>query len=116
MNHTRQIINVFQQPLVVARLCGVQPEGMCVNLLISTAWEDKERLVPLKEELYAKSGTLLKKTTMKDIEKIDGRWFPKQIHFKDMLKKGGGTEFIVEEIAFDQDIPNHIFSKASLRR
>ncbi len=30
-------------------------------------WIDQERYVPLKEELYAKSGQLLKKTVMSDI-------------------------------------------------
>jgi hypothetical protein len=35
--------------------------------------------------------------------------------FKDMLKKGEGTEFIIDEIIFDTEIPEHIFTKASLR-
>ena len=78
-------------------------------------WIDKERYIPLKEELFAKSGKLLKKTELKDIRRIQGRWYPRQILFKDMLKKGKGTEFIIETIQFDQNIPQHIFSKASLR-
>jgi hypothetical protein len=32
-----------------------------------------------------------------------------------MLKKGAGTEFIVDEIIFDVEIPEHVLSKASLR-
>lgn len=79
-------------------------------------WVDQSRVIPLKEELYAKSGKLLKKTELKDIHKIQGRWFPKRIIFKDMLKKGGGTEFIIEAIEFDVDIPEHIFSKAALKK
>jgi len=79
-------------------------------------WVDKERNVPLKEELYAKSGKLLKKTVLKNITQIDDRWYPKQITFKDMLKTGKGTEFIVETIQFDVNIPEYIFSKASLRK
>ena len=79
-------------------------------------WVDKLKNIPLKEELYAKSGKLLKKTELKEITKIQGRWYPKRIIFKDMLKKGKGTEFIIEKILFDQDIPKHIFTKASLKK
>jgi hypothetical protein len=74
------------------------------------------RMIPLKEELYARSGKLLKKTELKDIQRRQGRWFPKRIIFKDMLKKGRGTEFIIETIQFDVDIPEHIFSKAALKK
>lgn len=79
-------------------------------------WVDKEKYVPLKEELFAKSGKLLKKTELKNITKIQGRWFPGRIIFKDMLKHGKGTEFIIEKIQFDVKIPDHIFSKAILRK
>lgn len=79
-------------------------------------WVDKERLLPLKEELYAKSGKLLKKTVLSDIRKVEGRWFPFKIVFKDMLKTGDGTEFIIEEIQFDVDIDEVKFTKASLRK
>ena len=79
-------------------------------------WVDRERWIPLREELFAKSGKLLKRMDLKDVSKIEGRWFPRRILFKDMLKKGKGTEFIVESIHFDTDIPDHIFSKASLKK
>ncbi len=78
-------------------------------------WVDKNRYVPLKEELYAKSGKLLKKTELSMLEQIENRWYPMKIVFKDMLKNGEGTEFIVEKIKFDIDIPPYILSKASLR-
>ena len=78
-------------------------------------WVDKVRFIPLKEELYAKSGKLLKRMELKDIKKLDNRWYPTKMVFKDMLKKGDGTEFLIEEIEFDKEIPEHIFTKASLR-
>ena len=49
------------------------------------AWIDKQYLLPIKEELYAKSGKLLKKATMSDIRKVQGRWFPSRFYFKDEL-------------------------------
>lgn len=77
---------------------------------------DRERYVPLREELYAKSGTLLKLLELKDVVTIEGRWFPRTMIFKDMLKTGKGTEFRIQNVQFNQPIPPHIFSKASLKK
>ena len=79
-------------------------------------WVDKERFVVLKEDRFAKGGKLLKRTEAKDVRRLDGRWIPKNIVFKDMLKTGEGTEFLLEEVRFNAEIPDHVFSKASLRR
>lgn len=79
-------------------------------------WIDSERFVPLKEELFAKSGQLLKTTTYSNVEQIDGRWYPKTVVYKDVLKDGDGTEFTLIDIQFNQDIPEYIFSKAALKR
>jgi outer membrane lipoprotein-sorting protein len=79
-------------------------------------WIDRERFIPLKEELFAKSGQLLKRTTLTDVRQIDGRWFPTTIVYKDMLKQGKGTEFKITDIKFDEDIPEYIFTKAALRK
>lgn len=87
-----------------------------VNYQIRKLWVDKDRFIPLKEELYAKSGKLLKRMELFDITKIDNRWYPKKIVFKDMLKKGLGTEFIIDEIEFDKEIPEYLFTKAALRK
>ena len=80
------------------------------------AWIDQERFVPLKEELYAKSGQLLKQVVMSDIAWIDGRWYPKKMNYKDVLKYGKGTDFVVIDIKFNEKIPEHLFSKAALKR
>lgn len=101
------------------RLCWVlklEAKAKLVAYFMRKIWVDQSREIPLKEELYAKSGKLLKKLELKDVTKIDDRWFPKRMMFKDMLKKGKGTEFIIQDIKFDQDIPSHIFSKAVLRK
>jgi outer membrane lipoprotein-sorting protein len=78
-------------------------------------WIDTERSIPLKEEWFAKGGKLLKQTTLSDVKKIQGRWFPTKVNYKDMLKTGDGTEFIMNEIQFDATIPESMFSKAALR-
>ena len=80
-------------------------------------WIDAEYMLPMKEELYAKSGKLLKSTSMDGVKKIQGRWFPTRFMFKDELKRNSkGTEWIIEEIQFDVEIPNSQFSKALLRK
>ena len=81
------------------------------------AWVDKEYLLPMKEELYAKSGKLLKTATMGDVKRIQGRWFPSRFIYKDELKRNSkGTEWVIEEIAFDMNISASRFSKAMLRK
>ena len=81
------------------------------------AWIDKEYLLPTKEELYAKSGKLLKTSTMDGIKKVQERWFPSRFIYKDELKRNSkGTEWIIDEIEFDVDIPESRFSKARLRK
>ncbi len=81
------------------------------------AWIDKEYLLPMKEELYAKSGKLLKTSTMDGIKKVQGRWFPSRFIYKDELKRNSkGTEWLIDEITFDTDIPESRFLKARLRK
>ncbi|MGF7139303.1 outer membrane lipoprotein-sorting protein [Roseimarinus sediminis] len=83
---------------------------------VQKMWVDAERFVPLKQEMYAKSGQLLKRMTMKDVKKIDGRWFPHSMVYKDMLKDGDGTEMIINSIQFNVEIPDYLFSKAALKQ
>lgn len=79
-------------------------------------WVDKERWLPLKEERYAKSGRLLKTTIIEEVFQAQGRWYPKRMVFKDMLQRGEGTEYIVETIDFDAEVPDYMLTKAALRR
>jgi outer membrane lipoprotein-sorting protein len=79
-------------------------------------WVDMERYVPLKEELYAKGGQLLKRITLSDIKQVQGRWFPMSAVYKDVLKEGSGTEFKMTSVKFDQSIPDYIFTKAALKQ
>lgn len=79
-------------------------------------WVDRERFVVLKEDRFAKGGKLLKRTEVTDVQRQEGRWIPRKIVFKDMLKTGEGTEFLLDEVQFNVDIPDYVFSKASLRR
>ena len=81
------------------------------------AWVDKEYFLPIIEELYAKSGKLLKTSRLSEIEKVQGRWFPSKFIYKDELKRNSkGTEWIIDNIEFNKKIPDSRFSKALLRK
>lgn len=79
-------------------------------------WVDRERFVPLKENRFAKSGKLLKTTEVRRVERQGDRWVAREMLFKDVLKSGEGTTFIIESIEFDAEIPSHLLTKAALRR
>ena len=79
-------------------------------------WVDAERWLPLKEERFTKSGRLLKKTEIHEVFHQDGRWIPKRMTFKDMLSRGEGTEYIINSIDFNVNIPEYQFTKAALRK
>ncbi|MBU4494697.1 MAG: outer membrane lipoprotein-sorting protein [Acidobacteriota bacterium] len=78
-------------------------------------WVDKERYVSLKEERFARSGKLLKIFEVKEVRQFQNRWVPTRMVFKDALKNGMGTEYKIETIEFNADIPEALFTKASLR-
>lgn len=79
-------------------------------------WVDKKIWLPIKEERFAKSGKLLKRTEITEFMQVGQRWYPKKIIFKDMLSRGKGTEYIVNDIQFDVTIPEYKLTKAALRR
>lgn len=79
-------------------------------------WVDAERFVPLKQELFAKGGKLLKSIGMTDVILVQNRWFPMTMTYKDMLKQGEGTVFKLSNIEFDKSIPEYIFTKAALKK
>jgi hypothetical protein len=72
--------------------------------------------VPLQEDRFAKSGMLLKTTEVDSVSRRQGRWVADRVTFKDALKSGAGTEFIVDSLQLDVPIPDYVFSKASLKK
>ena len=86
-----------------------------VNYHSQKIWVDQERFVPLKMDLFAKSGKLLKRTTLSNVQKIQGRWFPIEMIYNDMLKEGKGTKMTVLSIQFDGTIPSGVFNKSNLK-
>ncbi|PWJ44635.1 MucB/RseB-like sigma(E) regulatory protein [Sediminitomix flava] len=79
-------------------------------------WVDQEYYVPLKEDLFAKSGQLLKTISFGDVQKINGKYVPMKMNYKDVLKAGKGTDFIINKMEIDSNIPEHIFNKGNLKK
>jgi outer membrane lipoprotein-sorting protein len=79
-------------------------------------WVDKDRYVMLRENLYAKSGKLLKTVDVREVMRIQNRWLAKSVLYKDVLKEGEGTEFDIDSVTLDAAIPDYLFTKAALRR
>ena len=96
----------------VVQLTAIIPD---VNYFSRKTWVDTERYVPLKEELFAKSGKLLKRITFSNIQKVEGRWFPMSILYKDVLKEGPGTKMTIQEIKLDTKIPASYFNLGNLK-
>jgi outer membrane lipoprotein-sorting protein len=110
--------NVIDEETYLDRLCWVlelTAKVEDISYFSRKIWVDKERFVSLKEERFARSGKLLKVFEVKEVRRIQNRWIPSHMIFKDALKNGEGTEYKIETIEFNANIPEALFTKASLR-
>jgi outer membrane lipoprotein-sorting protein len=81
-----------------------------------TVWVDKETHIPLRQELYAVSGMLLKVWTMGDVKDFGGRKFPTKMVIEDKVQQGSKTEIVFESLAFSVPLPEEVFSERWLER
>jgi len=79
-------------------------------------WVDPEKKIVLKQNLYAKSGKLLKTVEFRKYFKISGRLFPKEMIYRDLLKENTKTTYVFDTIEFDIEIPKKYFSHSILKR
>ncbi|MDD4992094.1 MAG: outer membrane lipoprotein-sorting protein [Paludibacter sp.] len=86
-----------------------------VNYASQKMWVDEERYVPLKVEMFAKGGKLLKRITFSDVQRVQNRWYPKTFVYKDVLKDGKGTKMVIEEMQLDATIPASVFNLGNLK-
>jgi outer membrane lipoprotein-sorting protein len=111
--------NVAGTDTVLGRQCWVlelTAKSADVSYHTRKIWVDKERYLPLRENRYAKSGKLLKTTEVKSVSQHQNRWVADRATFKDALKSGEGTEFLIDSLRLDAPIPDYIFSKAALKK
>lgn len=79
-------------------------------------WVEKQAFVPLKEEMYAKSGKLLKVSTVLEIKKIGTRDFPVKVEMVNMIRKNSKTVFEMKDVVFDVKLADDIFTMRNLQR
>jgi negative regulator of sigma E activity len=81
------------------------------------SWIDQETFIPLKQELFALSGMLLKTWTMSDVKEFPGgRKFPTKMVVQDHVKKESVTRMEFKEIQFGVELEKEIFSLRWLER
>ncbi len=79
-------------------------------------WVDQSSYIPLKQELYALSGMLLKTWTMSDIREVAGRQFAYKMVVEDQVQKNSRTEITFESVAFAVPLQEEVFSTRWLER
>lgn len=77
---------------------------------------DKTDFVCWKEEMYAKSGKLLKESLVLEVQKIDGRNYPVKSEMVNKLRKNSKTVFTMSELKFDVPFEKGYFSMRTLRK
>ena len=79
-------------------------------------WVDQATYIPLKQELYALSGMLLKTWTMTEITEVEGRQVAMRMEIADQLQEGSSTVLMYESITFKVALEDEIFSTRWLER
>ncbi|AFG36279.1 outer membrane lipoprotein-sorting protein [Spirochaeta africana] len=77
-------------------------------------WVDREDFVLRKSEQYARSGRLLKTTTVLEVMAEAGYLFPSRIRIVDETRRSSGTEMIIESAELGIELPDNIFSLEEL--
>ncbi len=81
------------------------------------SWVDSETLIPLKQELYALSGMLLKSWTMTEVKEFEGgRHFPTKMIIQDHIKKESRTTLTFDAMTFGVELEAEVFSMRWLER
>jgi hypothetical protein len=79
-------------------------------------WIDAERFVNIKEEMYAKSGRLLKTSATLAVDRIGERWFPTRLEFVSKLRANTKTVFSMGRIELNVAVTEQQFSMAALTK
>ena len=77
---------------------------------------DQATFIPLRQELYATSGMLLKTWEMSDVRLIEGKQVPMHMVVEDKLLAGSRTELQFDAIDFSVAVQEEIFSVRWLER
>jgi outer membrane lipoprotein-sorting protein len=79
-------------------------------------WVDSERYVVLKEEMYAKSGKLLKTSATLEVERVGDRWYPSRTEYVSKLRNNTKTLFEMSKIEIDVALDEKQFTMTALTK
>jgi outer membrane lipoprotein-sorting protein len=79
-------------------------------------WVEKGTYTAWKEEMYAKSGRLLKVARSLEVKKIGNRWFPVKSEMENKLRKNSRTIFSMTDIKLDVKLNPRQFTLQYLQR
>lgn len=79
-------------------------------------WIRKKDTLPSIVQYYEENGRLVRYMVYSDFTVMDGRKIPAKWTMYSKVEEGHRTEFIVEEVDFNVDIPDRIFSFRELER
>jgi outer membrane lipoprotein-sorting protein len=77
---------------------------------LQTLWVDQQTFLPIRSELKALSGMLLKTLDFEDLQQVQDRWTPMKMTMRDALKKDSVTTVVILEIKFGIPIDPKIIS------
>ncbi len=77
---------------------------------------DTERYIVLMEEMYARSGKLLKTTKVLEAKQTGKRWFPVSVEISDKLRRDSSTTFAIEDFTLDAAMDASLFTRSALEK
>jgi outer membrane lipoprotein-sorting protein len=77
-------------------------------------WVDIQRHAPLRQDFYDEGGKKLRVIRFSEFREVQGRFYPHRWSLVPLDKEGHETLIEIEEIRFDQDFDERIFSKRNL--
>ena len=124
MMETTELTRRYKTTLVGEELLGDQP---CWKLELTAIeedtsyprrvmWVDKAKAIPIKQELYATSGRLVKIWAMGGVQEFDGRWYPTAMRIDNAVEAGSYTIAQFKDLTFSVELEDEVFSRRWLER
>jgi len=79
-------------------------------------WIDAERSVTLKQEMYARSGKMLKTSAALEVTRIGDRWFPVRTRYVSKIRSNTSTVFTMTDVQLDAKLDPQQFTMAALTK
>jgi len=79
-------------------------------------WVDQANYIPVRQELYALSGMLLKEWLMEDVVQFGERYYPQRMIVRDTVQEGTSTTLEFSDLQFGEEVDQRVFERRWLER